>query len=42
MDPEGIRTIAAVTKLDLIDKGTIQDTTDLLCGLKIPVKLGII
>ncbi|CAI6362766.1 unnamed protein product [Macrosiphum euphorbiae] len=42
MDPEGQRTIAVVTKLDLIDKGTLQDTTDLLCGHKIPVKLGII
>ncbi|KAL4107245.1 hypothetical protein QTP88_017629 [Uroleucon formosanum] len=42
MDPKGERTIAVVTKLDLIDKGTIQDTTDLLCGHKIPVKLGII
>jgi len=42
MDPEGARTIAVVTKLDLIDKGTIQDTTELLCGHKIPVKLGII
>lgn len=42
MDPEGARTIAVVTKLDLIDKGTIQDTTDLLCGHRIPVKLGII
>lgn len=42
MDPDGIRTIAVVTKLDLIDKGTIQDTTELLCGHKIPVKLGII
>ncbi|KAL4089916.1 hypothetical protein QTP88_024852 [Uroleucon formosanum] len=42
IDPKGKRTIAVVTKLDLIDKGTIQDTTDLLCGHKIPVKLGII
>jgi len=42
MDSEGARTIAVVTKLDLIDKGTIQDTTELLCGHKIPVKLGII
>jgi len=42
MDPKGARTIAVVTKLDLIDKGTIQDTTELLCGHKIPVKLGII
>ncbi|XP_025198452.1 dynamin-1-like protein [Melanaphis sacchari] len=42
MDPNGLRTIAVVTKLDLIDKGTIQDTTEFLCGNKIPVKLGII
>ncbi|XP_060868793.1 dynamin-1-like protein [Metopolophium dirhodum] len=42
MDPDGIRTIAVVTKLDLIDKGTLQDSNDLLCGHKIPVKLGII
>lgn len=41
-DPEGSRTIAVVTKLDLIDRGTLQDTADLLCGKKIPVKLGII
>jgi len=42
MDPDGIRTIAVVTKLDLIDEGTLQDTHDLLCGRNIPVKLGII
>lgn len=42
IDPDGRRTVAVVTKLDLIDKGTIQDTTELLCGQKIPVKLGII
>lgn len=42
MDPEGARTIAVVTKLDIIDKGTLQDTTDFLNGLKIPIKLGII
>jgi len=42
LDPDGIRTIAVVTKLDLIDEGTLQDTKDLLCGLRIPVKLGII
>jgi len=42
LDPDGIRTIAVVTKLDLIDEGTQQDTKDLLCGHKIPVKLGII
>ncbi|KAE9544744.1 hypothetical protein AGLY_000286 [Aphis glycines] len=42
LDPDGIRTIAVVTKLDLIDEGTLQDTKDLLCGRRIPVKLGII
>ncbi|CAI6349193.1 unnamed protein product [Macrosiphum euphorbiae] len=42
LDPDGIRTIAVVTKLDLIDEGTLQDTKDLLCGQRIPVKLGII
>ncbi|XP_060867588.1 dynamin-1-like protein [Metopolophium dirhodum] len=42
MDPDGIRTIAVVTKLDLIDEGTLQDTKDFLCGRRIPVKLGII
>lgn len=42
IDPEGARTVAVVTKLDLIDKGTIQDASDLLCGHKIPVKLGIV
>lgn len=41
-DPKGARTIAVVTKLDLIDQGTIKDATDLLCGKKIPVELGII
>jgi len=42
VDPEGVRTIAVMTKLDLIDKSTIQDITDLLCSHRIPVKLGII
>lgn len=42
IDPEGTRTIAVVTKLDLIDKGTLQDTMELLCGNRILVKLGII
>ncbi|CAI6348723.1 unnamed protein product [Macrosiphum euphorbiae] len=42
IDPDGVRTIAVVTKLDLIDEGTLQDTKDLLCGRRIPVKLGII
>lgn len=42
LDPEGIRTIAVVTKLDIIDDGTLQDTTELLLGNRIPVKLGIV
>jgi len=42
IDPDGARTVAVVTKLDLIDKGTIQDATEFLCGHKIPVKLGIV
>jgi dynamin 1-like protein len=42
IDPEGTRSIAVVTKLDLIDKGTTQDAAELLSGHKIPVKLGII
>jgi len=39
LDPDGLRTIAVVTKLDIIDAGTLQDAKDLLCGRKIPVKL---
>lgn len=39
-DPEGRRTLAVVTKLDLMDHGT--DAYDVLCGRIIPVKLGII
>ena len=39
-DPEGRRTLAVVTKLDLMDHGT--DAYDVLCGRVIPVKLGII
>lgn len=39
-DPEGKRTLAVVTKLDLMDHGT--DAYDVLCGRVIPVKLGII
>lgn len=42
LDPDGARTIAVATKLDIIDKGTINDVTDLLRGKIIPVKLGII
>ncbi|KAG8237710.1 hypothetical protein J437_LFUL017498 [Ladona fulva] len=40
VDPEGKRTLAVVTKLDLMDAGT--DAIDILCGRVIPVKLGII
>ena len=40
VDPHGIRTLAVITKLDLMDAGT--DATDLLMGIVIPVKLGII
>lgn len=39
-DPEGNRTVAVVTKLDLMDSGT--DASDILSGKIIPVKLGII
>merc|ERR1712142_287462 len=39
-DPEGRRTLAVVTKLDLMDHGT--DAMDILCGRVIPVRLGII
>ncbi|CAG5134974.1 unnamed protein product [Candidula unifasciata] len=39
-DPDGRRTLAVMTKLDLMDAGT--DAMDVLCGRVIPVKLGII
>ncbi|XP_034256441.1 dynamin-1-like protein isoform X2 [Thrips palmi] len=39
-DPDGTRTLAVVTKLDLMDQGT--DAYDVLSGKVIPVKLGII
>ncbi|CAO1365996.1 unnamed protein product [Diamesa tonsa] len=39
-DPDGRRTLAVLTKLDLMDAGT--DAIDILCGRIIPVKLGII
>lgn len=38
--PAGRRTLAVVTKLDLMDAGT--DAMDILMGRVIPVKLGII
>lgn len=40
VDPDGRRTLAVITKLDLMDAGT--DAIDILCGRIIPVKLGII
>nr|UXE41663.1 DRP1 protein [Macrobrachium nipponense]WAB21209.1 dynamin-1-like protein isoform [Macrobrachium nipponense] len=40
VDPDGRRTLAVITKLDLMDAGT--DAIDILCGRVIPVKLGII
>ncbi|CAH1989808.1 unnamed protein product [Acanthoscelides obtectus] len=40
VDQDGRRTLAVVTKLDLMDAGT--DAIDILCGRVIPVKLGII
>ncbi|XP_030827871.1 dynamin-1-like protein [Strongylocentrotus purpuratus] len=40
IDPDGRRTLAVITKLDLMDAGT--DAVDVLCGRVIPVKLGII
>jgi len=39
-DQDGRRTLAVLTKLDLMDAGT--DAIDILCGRVIPVKLGII
>lgn len=39
-DPKGMRTLAVITKVDLMDAGT--DATDVLCCRVIPVKLGII
>ncbi|XP_061917355.1 dynamin-1-like protein isoform X1 [Entelurus aequoreus] len=40
VDPDGRRTLAVITKLDLMDAGT--DAMDILTGRVIPVKLGII
>ncbi|XP_065312757.1 dynamin-1-like protein isoform X2 [Gordionus sp. m RMFG-2023] len=40
VDEDGRRTLAVITKLDLMDAGT--DAMDVLCGRVIPVKLGII
>lgn len=40
VDPNGNRTIAVVTKIDIMDAGT--DATECLSGKIIPVKLGIV
>lgn len=40
VDPDGDRTIAVVTKIDIMDAGT--DATECLSGKIIPVKLGIV
>lgn len=40
VDPEGKRTLAVLTKLDLMDEGT--DAWEMLSGKVIPVKLGIV
>ncbi|KAG7268766.1 hypothetical protein CRUP_034250 [Coryphaenoides rupestris] len=40
VDTDGRRTLAVVTKLDLMDAGT--DAMDVLMGRVIPVKLGLI
>ncbi|XKL65079.1 hypothetical protein PGB90_005165 [Kerria lacca] len=40
VDTDGRRTLAVVTKIDLMDAGT--DAIEILCGRVIPVKLGII
>mmetsp|Transcript_11719 Transcript_11719/g.35707 ORF Transcript_11719/g.35707 Transcript_11719/m.35707 type:complete len:678 (+) Transcript_11719:95-2128(+) len=39
-DPEGLRTVGVITKLDLMDKGT--DALDMLTGKIIPLKRGYI
>jgi dynamin 1-like protein len=40
VDQQGLRTLAVLTKLDLMDQGT--DAMDVLTGKLVPVKLGII
>ncbi|KAL1744179.1 Dynamin central region-domain-containing protein [Schizophyllum fasciatum] len=40
VDPEGLRTIGVLTKIDLMDKGT--DVRDILAGRIIPLRLGYI
>ena len=40
VDPDGLRTLGVITKLDLMDQGT--DAMDVLCGRVYNVHLGII
>ncbi|CEG83529.1 hypothetical protein RMATCC62417_17436 [Rhizopus microsporus] len=40
VDPEGLRTIGVLTKVDLMDQGT--DVIDILAGRIIPLKLGYV
>ncbi len=40
VDPDGLRTIGVLTKLDIMDRGT--DAMDSLCGRTIPLKLGFV
>lgn len=40
VDPDGLRTIGVLTKVDLMDKGT--DVIDILAGRVIPLKLGYV
>ncbi|KAI9334610.1 Dynamin central region-domain-containing protein [Obelidium mucronatum] len=40
VDPEGLRTIGVLTKIDLMDQGT--DVVDILAGRVIPLRLGYV
>lgn len=40
VDPDGLRTIGVLTKIDLMDKGT--DVVDILAGRVIPLRLGYV
>jgi len=40
VDPEGLRTIGVLTKVDIIDKGTEKDVLDILNNEQYKLKLG--
>ena len=40
VDPDSQRTLAVVTKVDIMDHGT--DAMDILCGRVLPVNLGLL